>query len=260
MSTRLSRKGFLAILLLMAGIERNPGPANTDTTMSMGLINARSMVNKSALIHDLFNDHHLDVLAVTETWVYENSPDVHKREAAPQGYSIVHAHRSTMTGGGRRKHGGGVALIHREDIQTKVIPAPIATLTFEVLLVKVINSTVGLIIAVIYRPAGSTSTADFMTELSDLIDSGILGSRCYILDDLNCPGPTGSKGLVDKEPTDLTDAYSLTQHVHCPTHQSGNILDHILSLDYTGPAHDAVVIDTCLFDHYLAKYKSIGNP
>src|ERR1051325_6559655 len=113
MSTRSWRKVFLAILLLMAGIERNPGPANTDTTMSMGLINARSMVNKSTLIHDLINDQHLDVLAITETWVYENSPDVHKREAAPQGYSIVHAHRST-TGSGRRKHGGGVARRERK--------------------------------------------------------------------------------------------------------------------------------------------------
>jgi hypothetical protein len=222
--------------------------------MSMGLINARSMVNKSALIHDLINDHHLDVLAITETWVYENSPDVHKREAAPQGYSIVHAHRST-TGGGRRKHGGGVALIHREDIQTKVIPAPTSTLTFELLLVKVINSTVGLTIAVIYRPPGSTSTADFMTELSDLMDSGMLGSRCYILGDLNCPGPTGSKGLVGKELTELIDAYSLTRHVHCPTHQSGNILDHILSLDDTGSVHDVIVIDTGLSDHYLVKCK-----
>src|ERR1051325_6505859 len=154
------------------------------------------MVSKSALIPDLINDHHLDVLATTETWVYENSPDVHKREAAPQGYSIVHAHRSTMTGGGRRKHGGGVVLIHRKDIQTKVIPAPIATLTFELLLLKVINSTIGLIIAVICRPPRSTSTADFMTKLSDL-------SRCYIIGDLNCAGHTGSKGLVGKELTEL---------------------------------------------------------
>jgi hypothetical protein len=136
----------------------------------------------------------------------------------------------------------------------KVIPAPTTTLTFELLLVKDISSTVGLTIAVIYRPPGSTSTADFMTELSDLIDSGMLGSRCYIFGDLNCPGPTGSKSL-GKELSELIDAYSLTQHVHCPTHQSGNILDHILSLDDIESVRDVIVTDTGLSDHYLVKCK-----
>jgi hypothetical protein len=55
---------------LVAGIEPNPGPVNTNSsTVIMELINARLMVNKSALIHDLVNDHHLDVVAVTETEV-----------------------------------------------------------------------------------------------------------------------------------------------------------------------------------------------
>jgi hypothetical protein len=62
----------------MAGIEPNLGSINTkSSTISMGVINVRSMVNKSALIHDIINDNHLDELAVTETWVYKNSRDVH---------------------------------------------------------------------------------------------------------------------------------------------------------------------------------------
>ena len=70
---------------------------------------------------------------------------------------------------------------------------------------KVINSADGLTITVIYRPPGAKSTADFVAELSDLTDSGILGCRYHILGDLNCPGPTGSKGQVDKELTELID-------------------------------------------------------
>ena len=96
-SRRSLRHVFVAALLLIAGIERNPGPSNTPA-LKMGLINARSMVNKSALIHDVINDNRLDLLAVTETWVYENSPDVHKREAAPPAYSVVHVHRAALTG------------------------------------------------------------------------------------------------------------------------------------------------------------------
>jgi len=261
MSTRSWRKAFMAILLLLAGIERNPGPTHSNSsTVNMGLINARSMVNKSALIHDIIEDHHLDLLAITETWVYEDSPDVLKKEAAPPGYSIIHAHRSTSIGEGKKKHGGGVALIHREDIRTKIIPSSTTTpRTFELLLVKVINSTVGLTFAVIYRPPTSKSTTNFVTELSDLIDSGILGSRYIICGDLNCPGPTRTKGQVGKELRELIDGYSLTQHIKSATHQSGNLLDHILSSDDmtssngTKSVQDVDVIDVGLSDHHLAK-------
>ena len=259
---RSRRKVFLAVLLLMAGIEPNPGPQSTSMptpTLNMGLINARSMVNKSALIHDVISDNRLDLLAVTETWVYENSPEVLKREAAPDGFSIIHAHRTTSTGGGKKRHGGGIALIHREDIRVKVIPTtPVVTRTFEILLVKVINCTIGLTIAVIYRPpspSGSKLMADFVTKLSDVIDSGVLGSRFIICGDLNCPGPTGTKGVIGRELTELIDGYSLKQHVTLPTHQSGNILDHILSSDEMASVENVEIIDVGFSDHQLVKCK-----
>ena len=224
--TRSRRTVFLAFLLLLAGVESNPGPETTSSSATnFGLINARSMIQKTALIHDVISDSRLDLLAVTETWVYENSPDVHKKDAAPAGFSIVHAHRSIAPHTRGKQHGGGVALIHREDIRVRVIPTP-PTHTFEILLVKVINCTIGLTIAVIYRPP-STKLTDFVTELSDLIDTGSLGPRYIICGDLNCPGPSGTKGLVGKELLEVIDGYSLTQHVVSPTHQSDNLLDHI---------------------------------
>ena len=178
-STRPRKTVFLAFLLLIAGIETNPGPATTSTSATnFGLINARSIVNKTALIHDVISDNRLDLLAVTETWVYEHSPDVHKKDAAPAGFSIVHAHRSIAPDTRGKQQGGGVALIHREDIRVRVIPTP-SVHTFEILLVKVINCTIGSTIAVIYRPP-NTKITDFVTELSDLIDSGLLGPR-YII-------------------------------------------------------------------------------
>ena len=128
---------------------------------------------------------------MTETGVYENSPDVHKRDAAPAGFSIVHAHRSIIPNTRENQHGGGVALIHLKDISVRVIPTPL-TRTFKILLVKVINCTIGLTIAVIYR-LPSTKLTDSVTELSDLIDSGSSELRYIICGDLNCPGPSGTK-------------------------------------------------------------------
>jgi hypothetical protein len=47
----------------MGNVEPNPDPQ----TINFGLLNARSSVNKVALIHDMVSDHRLDIAAVTET-------------------------------------------------------------------------------------------------------------------------------------------------------------------------------------------------
>jgi len=253
---------FVSALLLIGGIEKNPGPARTNTsTVNMGLINARSIVNKSALIHDVIKDNKLDILAVTETWVYEDSPKVHKREAAPPGYSILHAHRNVSPVGGKKQHGGGVVLIHREDIRIKVVPLNLVQpTTFELLLVKIINCTLGLTIAIIYRPPCSSSKpVEFTNELSDMIDKGLLRSRFVICGDLNCPGPAGSKGQVGRELAELCDGYSLVQHIKDPTHQSGNILDHILSPGGLVSINDVTIRDVGLSDHSLITCKLVMN-
>ena len=52
---------LVALLLLFAGIEPNPGPP-----VKLGFINARSIVRRGPLICDLIVSHDLDVLAVAE--------------------------------------------------------------------------------------------------------------------------------------------------------------------------------------------------
>ena len=76
-----------------------------------------------------------------------------------------------------------------------------------------------------------------------------------ICGDLNCPGPNGTKGLVGKELLEVIDGYSLTQHVVRPTHQSDNLLDHILSPHGIECVEDVIVCDVGLSDHYLVKCK-----
>ena len=254
---------LIVTLLLRSGVESNPGPgSHRSLQLNLGLINAQSIVNKAARVNDLITENHLDLLAVTETWVYEDSPEVHKREAAPSGYSVVHAHRKLAGAGGVKKCGGGVALIHRSNIRVTIVPARPATKSFELLLAKITNCALGLTIAVVYRAPG-TSAEDFTTELSDLIDSGRLGSRYVICGDLNCPGPVGTKGLIGVELADVIDGHSLRRHVLQPTHRAGNILDHILTPDEKVTVADVVVTDVGLSDHFLVKCKvaaSIDRP
>jgi hypothetical protein len=254
---------LIAALLLKSGIESNPGPvSHRNLQLNLGLTNAQSIVNKAALVHDVITENQLDLLAVTETWVYEDSPDVHKREAAPNGYSVVHVHRKLVGAGGVKKCGGGVALIHRSDIRVTLVPTRPVAKSFELLLAKVANCTLGLTIAIVYRAPG-TSVGEFVTELSDLVDSGRLGLRYVICGDLNCPGPAGTKGLIAEELAEFIDGHSLRQHVIKPTHRAGNILDHILTPDDRVTITDTVVQDVGLSDHYLVKCQvaaSIDRP
>lgn len=61
---------FSALLLLLGGVETNPGPAvklraksasAKDTAVTIGCLNCRSAANKTAVIHDLISDNNLDV-------------------------------------------------------------------------------------------------------------------------------------------------------------------------------------------------------
>ena len=71
-------------------------------------MNTRSCLSqkRAALIHDVIAENRLKVLAITETWIPLDAPDVVRMDIAPPGFSVIHAHRGTSSD----KGGGGVAV------------------------------------------------------------------------------------------------------------------------------------------------------
>lgn len=68
-----------AVLLLLGGIESNPGPLTAPShtakpAVNFACYNARSAVSKVAPLHDLITDRQLDMLVLTETWITSNTP------------------------------------------------------------------------------------------------------------------------------------------------------------------------------------------
>jgi len=65
---------LVTLLLLLGGVESNPGPTSTvnrtarETTRA-GLLNVRSARQKAALIQNVIADCRLDVLVLTEAWI-----------------------------------------------------------------------------------------------------------------------------------------------------------------------------------------------
>jgi hypothetical protein len=71
----------VALLLLISGIESNPGPQ-----MFIGSLNARSVVQRNPLIEDFIISHNLVYLAVCESWIVGDDPDALKFDAVPSGF------------------------------------------------------------------------------------------------------------------------------------------------------------------------------
>ena len=89
------------------------------STLGVGIINARSLNQKHASIHDSISECSLDILAVTESW-HSDDQDLTLRWTVPNGYSCLTVSRAEndVSFEGKTKgenvRGGGVAIIYRD--------------------------------------------------------------------------------------------------------------------------------------------------
>ena len=115
--SRSSRAVVVALLLIIGGVQPNPGPTahgNNDGLINLECLNVRSAVNKSAEIHSIIADHNLDLLSVTETRITSDASPAVKADIAQSGYAVLHIHRESEQG--KPKRGSGLAVIHRDSL------------------------------------------------------------------------------------------------------------------------------------------------
>jgi hypothetical protein len=229
------------ILLLCAGVEPNPGP---QPWLNFATQNARSVVAKAAHIHSLLNDFHLDVLAITETWMQSDAPNAIHLDTAPSGYQVIHCPRGSSVD----KSGGGIAIGHRDCIQVRDLDHGRCS-EFESLVVKLTSLSKSIIIACVCRPPGVVSNA-FCDSLANLVDQlQLAGTPFLVCGDLNCPGISGT--TLDVKLIDILERHGLTQHVKTPTHDAGNLLDVIVTADDDSELVSHISVrPTCFSDHH----------
>ena len=86
--------------------------------LSVALLNARSVNNKTLVINDFILENKLDLVALTETWLTDgalNTPVI--GELVPPGYSVINVPRKSGIG-------GGVAVIYKSDIAVSQCNSP----------------------------------------------------------------------------------------------------------------------------------------
>jgi len=210
--------------------------------------NNRQQIAEHALIHDVINDHRLDLFAVTETWMKASQPPTITHGIAPAGYRVLHRHRVND------EEGGGVTLVHSEQLQVTA-GSLASTVTGGDCLVSKLRTRRGrLNIAVVYRPPRSSpkhgiSVSQFCSEFSELQDELLaLPGELVVCGDFNCPGQAAS---VDERLLDVLESRDLAQRVDQPTHQDGNTLDLLIDLDGADVVTEVTVVDAGLSDHLV---------
>ena len=175
---------------------------------NVAMINARSVRNKTLTINEDIIEHEWDVLAITETWLKKTGDEVIVAELTPPGYTFQHVARAS----GR---GGGVATVHRNTFNTKILPKmPFTTIELlRLLFIKPHLVTYNARVA--YHPPSSRkthgTTSNFYAELEQLF---IEASISVIPNVIVCDVNVHFDDHIKSEPIrTLLESFNLTQYV-----------------------------------------------
>ena len=219
--------------------------------LKAGLFNIRSMRNKLGFVIELLHEFDLDVLCLTETWLFPSDIDI-IRAALPRSFSISHIPR--MSGAGV---GGGVAVIHSNVLDAKHEISNSQFSSFEFMEIRFACHGEAIHIYVIYRPGHPGMDRVFMEEFGSFFDSLlevsgkilICGDFDYWVDD-----PSGKP--YSREFLELVEINNFNNHVTFPTHLLGHTLDLVLSPTGTNFVKEveALPIDSAVSDHALLTF------
>jgi hypothetical protein len=190
----------------------------------VALVNCRSVCNKGEALNCLVEDHQLDIVLITESWLPEDDALIRK-EITPQGFNMIDLPR-------KGKKGGGVAVMFRDKLRLRqmssqhFVSIKEAELLFCELSLPGCSTTVLLV--VIYRPPGSATT--FLETFSELL-AQISAERGEVLlaGDFNIHAESVSSDGSARRFLSIISDCGFQYSALGPTHENGHTLDLILT-------------------------------
>ena len=132
--------------------------------VNIGLVNARSAVNKAAELHSVIHENLLEILVIVDTWFQPGTPETIVLDVAPPGFKVVGVPRSD----GRRC--GSLAVIYRDHHSVISASTPSLPTSFETQTIQLAVSEEHFMIMSIYRPP-STNLETLFGDLVDIFDA-----------------------------------------------------------------------------------------
>ena len=159
---------------------------------------------------------------ITETWLYSDQ-DAKMKAITPEGYDICSNSRDS-------RKGGGVAIVCRRELRCKIIDSSTKFTSFEYFQLDISANNKTMSLFPIYRPEPNMVSMDtFFSEFSSYLEMiSILSHEILILGDFNVhmdmkDNPNSRKFM------DIVSGFNLVQHVMESSHESGHILDLVIS-------------------------------
>ena len=224
--------------------------------LTFGSMNVRSL--SPSKLDDLlveFRDRHLDVLLLCETWHDADSVSIRRLRA--DGFTVVERARprSSVTEMSLGVNHGGVAVVAAAGIRVSAVNLGVQPMTFECVAARITSSTSRCLVVVVYRPGSAAVTANFFTELADMLDR-----VSTFVDPLVLAGDLNLRLERQNDPhtvefNNLLAGYGLQQQVVGATHDVGGTLDVVCTRsDLPAPTVD--ILDVGLSDHRLLRWTS----
>src|ERR1043165_8156647 len=207
-------------------------------------LNTRSIISKLNEVQNLLQQLPTSILAVTETWLTDNTADtIHI-----PGYTFTYRNR----GEGR---GGGVGLFTREDIKHKEMIIPTSFTSFESLFINISSTkSTDIVVGVIYRPPG-TNLDFFNTEFESLIDLLTVyknrNKRIFLAGDFNIDLLASETHIPTADFADCLTSHHFLPLILQPTRittTTATLIDNIFTNSPASVTNSAIIISD-ISDH-----------
>lgn len=210
-------------------IQIKPSSSNEAKKINFGLWNAQSMCNKPSEICDLVMSKHIDILAITETWLNGTCRDnrtLAEISQTLQCFKLLQVPRISRSG-------GGVAILLHEQCKAKQNHSNDFK-SFEYLYATITLNELYLGLVVIYKPPPSKKNkvplSTFFEEFSTLLETLNTSPENHLIitGDFNLHVDDSNNSNVIRF-HDILHSANFKQHVNVPTHRHGHTLDLIIT-------------------------------
>ena len=221
-------------------------PANKEQhNIRCGLVNCRSIVNKTQDIQNKIGNCKLDICALTETWIKPEDNITHI-PITPPGYKAISVPRTNKTG-------GGIAIIHCNDFTVNHHKTyDFTSMECSSFTIKQSADSKPINMFLVYRPL-DTSVINFLEDLAIVLEDNIIHTgEIILLGDYNIK-VNDDQSMDSINLSDFLDSFGLHNSITFPTHRLQNTLDLVIT------CQDRTLIrnckqDTLFSDHYLVTF------